>query len=621
MIVLALPATASGIDRAQVVGALTASAGDADIGVRLSAIRGLGAIGPGASEDPPPILVAAIEDSSDKIRGAAAYAIVNYRRGLSRLIPALMRSMESAGPEARARYAEILETIRPRKFTADVVPAMAMALESRDAGLRLQAARSLASFRTAAQAAIPALIKCLDDRSESRPVAPGTPQLTRDDPVIAAAEALGRVALPMEEPTEAIAALTRLLKSGSTPERAMAATVLGRYPADFSSHGPDSWRQAPADPVQLAALTEALGDADTSVRVAALKSLHDVGMMANFEASPELNAALARALEDPLPEIRIQAARAITHSSHVLDRFFPALVRHGLHDPDKDVREMCAAVISLDSGPREPTVTAAAIPDLIEALGSRDGQMRHSAYVSLARFGAAAAPALPALLRVIRDSAETEESLDDKGASLLASLSRGTPSAAQATAALAIALRRQEIKYRATPASALSILGPSASAAVPDLIATFHGAVGSNQIGAAIAMATALGQIEPTHPVADEIIPMLAAVLDSRHRGLHEEAAEAASHFGPAAARTVPGLVAMLNRSLDRETPYGTRSAAARALGRIAPGTSLEESAVMALIESLKTRKDLIQNVPKDDAVVVTRWPGSGLGPPGRSPS
>ena len=61
----------------------------------------------------------------------------------------------------------------------------------------------------------------------------------------------------------------------------------------------------------------------------------------------------------------------------------------------------------------------------------------------------------------------------------------------------------------------------------------------------------------------------------------------------------------MLKQSLDRRTPYGTRTAAADALGRIAPGSSFESSAIIALIESLRSRAELIQNQTEDDIVVI----------------
>ncbi len=253
---------------------------------------------------------------------------------------------------------------------------------------------------------------------------------------------------------------------------------------------------------------------------------------------------------------------------------------------------MCAGVVSLQSGPVGATVTSAMIPVLIEALASPEPSLRWSACHSLARFGPAAAPAIPALFRVVKESAETDEGLDNEATPLLAVLVPGTPYAAEVIAVLTKALRRQPMQRKQTAASTLGSLGPSAAAAVPALVTTLREAIASHQIAAAMWMATALGQIDPTNPSAREIIPLLVEVLESKHKDLHTRAATAVGHFGPAAASAVPGLIAMLNRSVDRYAPYGTRTAAADALGRIAPGTPHVDSAVAALTESLRVRRD-----------------------------
>ncbi len=593
------------IDRAQVVGALIDAAGDPDDKVRLSAIRGLGAIGPGASDDPPPVLVAAIEDPSDPIRAAASFAIVHYRQGLFRLIPALVRSMELAGPQVRARYVEIFESIKPPKFSADVVPALTTALRSGDAEIRYLAVNALATFKKDAKSAVPALLKCLDDRRDTRPAVAGT-RPTNHDPLVAVAETLGQLAPPTDRAGEAIAGLAKVLKSGGAGQRAAAAAALGRFPVDpMGNWSPGRSPIGHADPLQLAALTEALGDAEIPVRAASLHALHNVGMKTAFESSPALKTALARAMEDPSPKVRTQAAAAIAHSGRVIDQLFPTVVRHGLHDPDREVREMCAGVVSLTSGPVAATVTPAMIPALVEALAGREQGLRWSACHSLARFGPKAAPAIPALLRVVRDYTETPDQIDDNIVELLVQLAVGTPRAAEVIAALTDLLRREPMPRRRAAADALGSFGPSAAPAVPTLVATLREAIDTHQIRPALWMAAALGRIEPAHASAREIIPLLVDVLESGPAEHHRDAAKAARAFGPAAASTVPGLVAMLKRSVVRETPYGTRTVAAEALGRIAPGTLYEESAVQALTESLRTRAELVQNDPHDDKVVV----------------
>ena len=135
------------IDRSRVLHSLIDSATDPDVEVRLAAFRGLGAVGPTVLANPPVVLVAAIEDSSDPIRSAAAYAIVNYRHGLGRRIPALVRSMELSDPQARDKYVEILSAIRPPKFSAEIIPGLITALDRSDIEVCSKAAKALESYK------------------------------------------------------------------------------------------------------------------------------------------------------------------------------------------------------------------------------------------------------------------------------------------------------------------------------------------------------------------------------------------------------------------------------------------------------------------------------------------
>ena len=240
------------------------------------------------------------------------------------------------------------------------------------------------------------------------------------DAVVEAAKTLGRLAPPTEHAGAAVAALAKVLRSGSTPQqRVAAAKALGNFPIDPYFQGP-GWQlgqplhEVHADPLQIAALTAALGDAETPVRAAALRAFHDVGMKTRFAASDELNAAMAKALDDPAPEVRFQAAAAIHHYGDVADPFFPALVRHGEHDPNEDVRSMCCSAICLNSGGLPARVTKGIIPILNAALASDEGGVRWAACRMLRRFGPDARPAIPALIRAMQQPAKNQTGLDDR---------------------------------------------------------------------------------------------------------------------------------------------------------------------------------------------------------------
>ncbi len=399
--------------------------------------------------------------------------------------------------------------------------------------------------------------------------------------------------------------LIEILKSGNARQRATAATALGMFPPDPGlKRLPEI---VPAEPALLVALGESVRDGDAKVRAAALHSLHDVGMKTNFAASPELSATLARALDDPSPEVRTQAAAAIAHSGPFLDPFYPELIRHADHDPDRGVREMCAGVVTLQSGPRQPQVTKAMIPVLIEALSTRERQLRYSACRVLKDFGPDASAAIPALIRTLQQLIEKNDD-SDEGCGIIKTLgevTKGSTKTPEVVEVVARCLKSKNAVVLSEAVSALGKLGPAAAPAVPELIRLLREAIASERLDLALEVATALGQIEPTNPDAREIIPLVVEILESKRKDLHISTATVAGLFGPAAAGAVPGLIAMLHRSTDDISAYGTRTAAAFALGQVAPGTPQDDQAVLALTESLRTRKKLRQNSPNDDRVVI----------------
>jgi HEAT repeat protein len=610
------------IDRSRVFDGLVEAAGDPDAGVRLSALRGVGAVGVGVVDEPPSVLMAAMEDEREQNRAAAAFALVHFRRGLHRVVPTLLRSLESARPETRAKYLEVLGAIRAPQFSTEARPALIAMMASADADVRALAASALGTYKEMPPEAIPVLIRCLGDSRGTKPAGPESPRPTSrelmamamesagsfvmqkvptsTDAVVEAAKALGQFAPPTGRAGEAIAALVKVLRSGRAPQRVAAARALGQFPIDpFQHPGQGHVADVHADPLQMADLTAALGDAETPVRVAALRALHDVGMKTRFEASPELDAAIAKALEDPAPESRTQAAAAIAHYGAVADRFFPALIHHAEHDPDEQVRSMCCGVITLQSNPLPAQVTPAIIPVLTEALSSPDERLRRSVCQLLRQFGPAARPVIPALIRALQSPAQKKGYGDDRAAAAetLSQLAPGTPEAAEVIAALAKVLRPEETELTRAVASALGSFGASSTLAVPEMARTLREAVQRKRPLPAAWLAVALSRIDPRSPVAVDAVSALVEALGSRYGGrFHSDAADALIRFGPAAADAVPELIALLKRSgrRGRGTP-ADRAVAARALGQIAPGTPQADLAVSGLMEAVQE---------------VRRWPG-----------
>jgi HEAT repeat protein len=136
--------------------------------VRASAIGALGFVGPRVLVEPPPAIVAALEDESVQIRAAAVASLTKYTRGLPRLIPSLLDSMHKARPEARTSYAALFGYIKPPSFSAEAIRPFTLALGSQNREIRYLAVTRLADFGPVAQEAIPFLIKTLAEPWKSK---------------------------------------------------------------------------------------------------------------------------------------------------------------------------------------------------------------------------------------------------------------------------------------------------------------------------------------------------------------------------------------------------------------------------------------------------------------------
>jgi HEAT repeat protein len=211
--------------------------GDPDPVVRLQVLRALDTIGPRASDDPPPAVVAALEDTDPSMRKQVLSTLGSYVRGLHRLVPALIRAVERDGPAAHAIYMELLAYLRsrahptqPGSFAPEDVPTLIAALGSRDQAVCCVAASNLGAFGPAGISAVPALIETLRVSLHS-PVEAGPsacPPWVPRDAAEAAAVALGRVA-PATASEETISALRDALRSSRAAPRGAAAEALGGF--------------------------------------------------------------------------------------------------------------------------------------------------------------------------------------------------------------------------------------------------------------------------------------------------------------------------------------------------------------------------------------------------------
>jgi HEAT repeat protein len=398
-----------------------------------------------------------MEDQSSQSRAAAIEALAAYHEGLPRLIPELVKSAESAAPQTRADYLKLLSRIRRPSFASDAMPGLIGALDSRDGAIVAVAASNVLAFAdpgpapamksavSAARGAVAPLIDALDRSNESKSKDAGA-----YDPVVAIAEALGRLAPETPSSERAIAALAKVLRLGETHRRVAAANALGRFHAGEAL---------------LKALTDSIGERDAKVRLAVLAAIHDVDFGAPFVVPKSLG----EALEDNRADVRTAAASALWRAGLGVDPYVPALVRHAEHDADEGVRGMCSGTLQ---HLRPPQVTVAVLPALIPALRSPDGRLRIAACEILGEFGTGAAAIAPDLIRTMREPATNVPWGDPRkhAAQSLGRIAPRTTLAAEAIEALIEGLAANEIDLKIAALEALRPFGSAAAPAVPALL-------------------------------------------------------------------------------------------------------------------------------------------------------
>jgi HEAT repeat protein len=614
MIVLTWRESPRFIEPQAVAAAMDAACLDGDDQVRLAGVRGLGVVGQRLGDDPPPRLFTALEDPSESVRGAAAQALAMYSRGLPRLVPALIKSLEAARPEHRPAYLGVLKHVglsmsrRGSTPAQEMIAALLEGLASGDRQVCCQLLSVIGEFRHKARDLVPALLAIV-----AKPADEGPAGSSADDPVAAAAAALARVAgvgtehealgtTKVPSIRAAVPPLLKLLESPAAGRRLAAVEALPAFEPDDAL---------------VVAMVRSSRDPDAAVRAAALRGLPRIGA----RLQPPWLGAVATALEDGSPEVRTAAASALRGAPSGLDPMIPALLRHAEADPDRRVRDECSWVLGT-LGP--PAVTAAVLPLYVAAI-DRDGAptlLRSELIGAMATFGPEARDAAPAIVRALR-AAEADPRRDDRpwgsvgqprtpsgvqephplreagervalrarSARALGLLAPGTPTADDAVSALAAALDDPDDGVNQETIQALLAFDTAARPAAPSLVGAIRKAGENKDLWRAGRLIEALRRIEPTALGTTEVVALLDGILDARDIGPRLFAQRILTSLGPAAARAVPRLIALSRRPVVRANEEV--GSVATALGRIAPGTPEEDRAIAALEELLEVEPEL----------------------------
>jgi HEAT repeat protein len=407
----------------------------------------------------------------------------------------------------------------------------------------------------------------------------------------AGAEALGlalayavKSSTETEATREGVTALTGLLKDPDPGVRGAAARSLGiiagvaTKPASSGGRGRGSRTPKAAPPStsafdppdMVAALLALLQDRDAGVRQAALSGLRDCAPRGEEPPQP-----LFTAMDDESATNRAIAASILASYSSGLDPLLPVLIRH-LEKDESSVRDACRTALGRI---RPSSLTAGAIPSVIEGLGNGDRDVRRHMVSLLAGLKPDPRAAVPVLINVLREPDDSDEATAEgrsmsvayegpaqQAADAIGRIAPGTPAAGEAIAALAEVVRSGPAKRRAAAAEALGRFGKAAAQTVPTLIDYLQSAVASAATTVdGHSAATALGEIAPGTPSAAVAVTALTAALKAPSALTRDGALEALRSFGPAAA---PAVEAIRRLEKDGSTP-NLRKAAAETLETI----------------------------------------------------
>ncbi len=396
---IAIPESSSGvIEPNRLIVVFTRMLDDRDATVRAGVIAAIGLAAPGRISDPPAKLIELLDDESVPVRLIAIDVLTRFRGGIDKLVPHLIRGLErsDAGSSERMAYVQACVKLRPPAATGACVPALVAALSSPDIQMRFVAASAINSFGAERRTAVPGLIAILEKEPlDLERLGRGKRNPSTWDPACVAAWVLGDVLATLgdgrpDEPqsSEIVAALLKVLEAGHPARKFAAIHALkdGRRIAARTAAIPalirvmkqaelidDVWENGPAAanalsfiadrteaaPKVIEVLRESISSRGKSARWA-IDALGTFGPRAEG-AIPELIAALKQSNDDKGQlENGKAAARVLgeigpgTASSDIV---VAALAQNGVASPSKETR--VAALMALA---RFGAGAAAAIP-------------------------------------------------------------------------------------------------------------------------------------------------------------------------------------------------------------------------------------------------------------------
>jgi len=257
-----------------------------------------------------PRLVKALQSEEPRVRAAAARALVDLDPDPEILRPLLKKVMETASPEVVDDVLDALASLGER-----AVPRLIEALKHEQ--MRSEVAMIIARIGTPAKAAVPALVKSLDDED---------PQ-TRSE-VLFALAAIG------PDAAASVPAVSKLLDDPEASVRYGACFALGKM--------------GPAAMPAKAAVVKKLSSDDPFLAMAAAWALAQIHPECGETAGKSVPI-LIKALAEPDVTTRVEAARALECLGPLAKPAVPALSK-ALGDESEEVRKAAAEALQAIAG-------------------------------------------------------------------------------------------------------------------------------------------------------------------------------------------------------------------------------------------------------------------------------
>ncbi|AFY52767.1 HEAT repeat-containing protein [Rivularia sp. PCC 7116] len=348
-------------------------------------------------------VVEKLTSSNAKVRAGAANILSSVDR--KSVIPALIKALQDENKQVRSNAALSLGEIEKSNPSPSIVTALSKALKDENATVRYSAAYALGkvakggyrAYKKIYQA-VPALIQVLQDENaqvrsraalvlnqikeiekpilqkQAKAVAKEIPALNqalshKDAQVRRyAAKALE---IAGKEAASSVQPLIKVLRDKNSQVRSSAAKALGNI----------------ADKAAVEPLIEALEDKNSQVRSSAAQALGSLADKAAVES-------LIEALEDKNSQVRSSAAQAL---GLIADKAAVKPLIQALKDEEKEVRSSAAEALGLIKD-------KAAVKPLIKALEDEESGVRLTTNIALGRMGKTAAPAVPEIIRTLKDT-------------------------------------------------------------------------------------------------------------------------------------------------------------------------------------------------------------------------